>query len=96
LTSFVTWCAQIDAGKVLVSSRAEVGYLEQTAVSGSTRSVWDEARSRMTAILSAEAAMESAAHEMARGTCYSCCCCGHSGCICNCNPVDSSILDPGS
>lgn len=35
-------------GKLLVAPKVEMGYLEQTAVSGSTRSVWDEARSQMT------------------------------------------------
>jgi hypothetical protein len=34
-------------GKLVVAPKVELGYLEQTAVSGSTRSVWDEARSQM-------------------------------------------------
>eukprot|EP00798_Chlamydomonas_sp_ICE-L_P029123 gene29123-32341_t len=47
--------------KCLIGSRqVEVGYLEQTAVSGSTLTVWEEARSRMTNLLEAEALMDAA------------------------------------
>lgn len=38
----------------------QVGYLEQTAVSGSDRPVWEEVRSRMTQLVAAEAALEAA------------------------------------
>ena len=47
--------------------KVELGYLEQTAVSGSDRTVWQEVRSRMTQINLAEAAIESAAAAMTAG-----------------------------
>jgi ATP-binding cassette subfamily F protein 3 len=50
-----------------VAPKVELGYLEQTAVSGSTRSVWDEARSQMTSILRAEQDMQVWAEAMADG-----------------------------
>ena len=50
----------VDAGDLLVAHRADVGYLEQTAVSGSTRTVDEEARSRMTHIRDAERALADA------------------------------------
>ena len=50
----------VDAGDLLVAHRADVGYLEQTAVSGSTRTVAEEARSRMTHIRDAERALADA------------------------------------
>lgn len=58
---------QQDAGSLLVGHKVELGYLEQTAVSGSDRTVWQEARSRMTQINAAEAAIESAAEAMTQG-----------------------------
>lgn len=57
----------MDAGRIFVAPKVEVGYLEQTAVSGSERTVWEEARSRMTALIAAEMAMEFAAAEAERG-----------------------------
>lgn len=48
------------AGRLIVGHKVEVGYLEQTAVSGSENSVWQEARSRMTDLVAAEEAMEAA------------------------------------
>ncbi len=59
--------SQVDAGKMTVAHKIELGYLEQTAVSGSDRSVWDEARSRMTDLLEAEALLEEAGRAMERG-----------------------------
>ena len=50
----------VDAGDLLVAFKADVGYLEQTAVSGSTLTVREEARSRMTHVRDAEAAMKAA------------------------------------
>jgi hypothetical protein len=47
-------------GRLIIGHKVEVGYLEQTAVSGSERSVWQEARSRMTDLIAAEEAMEAA------------------------------------
>ncbi|MEW5302176.1 MAG: hypothetical protein WDW36_004981 [Sanguina aurantia] len=58
---------KVDAGRIFVAPKVEVGYLEQTAVSGSERTVWEEARSRMTALIAAEMAMEFAAAEAERG-----------------------------
>jgi ATP-binding cassette subfamily F protein 3 len=42
--------ATLDHGRVVVRGDVVLGYLPQTAVSGSTRSVWDEARSRMASL----------------------------------------------
>lgn len=58
---------QADAGRIAMSHAMEVGYLEQTAVSGSTRTVAEEARSRMTDLIAAEAALERAAQLAAEG-----------------------------
>uniref|UniRef100_A0A7S0KWV2 ABC transporter domain-containing protein n=1 Tax=Micromonas pusilla TaxID=38833 RepID=A0A7S0KWV2_MICPS len=49
-----------DAGELRVAQRADVGYLEQTAVSGSQKTVYEEARSQMTRINAAKAALEAA------------------------------------
>jgi ATPase subunit of ABC transporter with duplicated ATPase domains len=57
----------VDAGRLLVSPGASLGYLAQTAVSGSTRSVYDEVRSGMTHLVAAEAALEAAALAAAAG-----------------------------
>ena len=57
----------VQAGRVAVAPHVPVGFLEQTAVSGSTRSVWDEARSQMTAIAAAEAALAAAAAGLEAG-----------------------------
>ena len=58
---------QVNGGRLLVGSAVEVGYLEQTAVSGSGRTVWAEVRSRMTRLVAAEAALEAAGHAAAGG-----------------------------
>jgi macrolide transport system ATP-binding/permease protein len=50
----------IDTGTLLVSNNVAVGYLAQTAVSGSTKTVYEEAKGAMTALAAAEAAMEAA------------------------------------
>jgi ATPase subunit of ABC transporter with duplicated ATPase domains len=42
---------QVDAGQIRVAPKVEVGYLAQTAVSGSQRTVWEEARSQMTRLI---------------------------------------------
>jgi len=57
----------IDAGELRVAFRADVGYLEQTAVSGSRMTVAEEARSRMTHVREAEAALGAAEAAMERG-----------------------------
>ena len=53
----------MDGGRVSIAHGAAVGYLEQTAVSGSSRTVAEEARSRMAATAAAArlAAAEAAA-----------------------------------
>jgi ATPase subunit of ABC transporter with duplicated ATPase domains len=53
----------VDGGRVSIAHGAAVGYLEQTAVSGSSRTVAEEARSRMAATAAAArlAAAEAAA-----------------------------------
>jgi hypothetical protein len=58
---------EVNAGSLMIKEGVPVGYLEQTAVSGSTRSVWDEAKSAMASTLAearvahAQAAVEGAA-----------------------------------
>ncbi len=52
-----------------VASKVEVGYLEQTAVSGSQRTVWQEARSQMTALIRAEQDMQDAMAALEAGAC---------------------------
>ena len=42
---------EVNAGSLMIKEGVPVGYLEQTAVSGSTRSVWDEAKSAMASTL---------------------------------------------
>lgn len=54
-----------DSGRVMLAHGMEVGYLEQTSVSGSDKTVIDEARSRMTALIAAEKALEVAAQAAA-------------------------------
>jgi ABC-type nitrate/sulfonate/bicarbonate transport system ATPase subunit len=55
---------QPDGGNVLVNQNAAVGYLEQTAVSGSTRTVLEEAKSRMAATAAAAALAQAEAAAM--------------------------------
>ena len=49
-----------DGGKIMVGTTQQVGYLQQTAVSGSDRTIFEEAASAMTAIATAQAALEKA------------------------------------
>jgi len=49
-----------DAGSVMIAPKVEMGYLAQTAVSGSERTVWEEARSHMHALVAAERDMADA------------------------------------
>ncbi len=58
---------QVDSGRLTIANKVEMGYLEQTAVSGSTNTVWEEARSRMTDLLEAEAMLEAASMAMEQG-----------------------------
>ena len=58
---------KIDNGRLVVGRSVEMGYLEQTAVSGSDRTVWEEARSRMTELIEAEAAIDAASQAATAG-----------------------------
>ncbi|EFJ53175.1 hypothetical protein VOLCADRAFT_102793 [Volvox carteri f. nagariensis] len=57
----------VDAGMARISHTVQVGYLEQTAVGGSRRTVWQEARSRMSGLVAAERDMQRAERELAAG-----------------------------
>lgn len=48
----------MDSGKALVHSNVRVGYMRQTAVSGSTQTVYEEAKSEMTALVDAQALLD--------------------------------------
>eukprot|EP00878_Enallax_costatus_P024231 GHUV01025841.1.p1 GENE.GHUV01025841.1~~GHUV01025841.1.p1 ORF type:complete len:301 (-),score=51.19 GHUV01025841.1:467-1288(-) len=50
----------VDSGTVLVAPGISVGYLAQTAVSGSTKTVYQEARGAMSQLATAEAALTAA------------------------------------
>ncbi len=58
LLGAITGTVRIDGGEALVASNVRVGYLRQTAVSGSTRTVREEAASEMEEINSARARMD--------------------------------------
>mmetsp|Transcript_10895 Transcript_10895/g.16058 ORF Transcript_10895/g.16058 Transcript_10895/m.16058 type:complete len:754 (+) Transcript_10895:107-2368(+) len=57
----------LDGGKALVAPKVRVGWLQQTAVAGSTRSVREEAASQMTLIQNARRKMEDAEKAIADG-----------------------------
>lgn len=57
----------MDGGRIVFAPTVSVGYLEQVGVAGSFRSVWDEAKSRMTHILDAEAAIDAAVRGVEAG-----------------------------
>lgn len=67
MTIHTSGALQVDNGKLAIGSQVELGYLEQTAVSGSDRTVWEEARSRMTALIEAEADIEAASKAASSG-----------------------------
>eukprot|EP00986_Skeletonema_menzelii_P002657 scaffold743_cov145-Skeletonema_menzelii.AAC.6 len=50
LLGAITGTVRMDSGKALVHSNVRVGYMRQTAVSGSTKTVYEEAKSEMTAL----------------------------------------------
>jgi len=55
-------------GKVTIGTKQKVGYLQQTAVAGSTKTVFDEAASAMTEVTAAKAALERAEERVASST----------------------------
>jgi len=67
LLSAVAGRRPLDGGKALVKPETTVGYLVQTAVSGSDRSAWDEAASGMERITAAELELAEAERVVASG-----------------------------
>ena len=61
-TLLKTLVGEVDCadGKVIVSNTAQVGYLQQTAVAGSNRTIYQEAASAMKSVEEARAALEKA------------------------------------
>lgn len=57
---------QVDAGRLVVSPKAEVGYLAQ-ALQHATQTVYEEVRSAMTHLSKIEARMQEAEHAMLEG-----------------------------
>lgn len=49
------------SGRIVISTTAELAYLQQTAIAGSTRTVYQEAAAGMVALAEAEARMQAAA-----------------------------------
>lgn len=58
LLGAITGTVRMDTGKALVGPKVRVGYLKQSAVSGSVRTVAEEARSEMTAVENARERLE--------------------------------------
>jgi len=67
LLGAITGTVRIDDGEALVASKIKVGYLKQTAVSGSTKTVKDEAASEMAEINSAKEWMNRLEQRIAEG-----------------------------
>jgi len=60
LLGAITGTVRMDSGKALVHSNVRVGYMRQTAVSGSTKTVYEEAKSEMTALENAREVLDRA------------------------------------
>ncbi|CAM6113173.1 unnamed protein product [Calypogeia fissa] len=60
----VVGVSEMQSGSITVAPGTELAYLEQTAVSGSTRTVWEEAGSRMLALKAAMRELEAAEKEV--------------------------------
>ena len=60
LLGAITGTVRMDEGQALVHSNVRVGYLRQSAVSGSTKTVAEEARSEMTLVEEARERLEAA------------------------------------
>jgi ATP-binding cassette subfamily F protein 3 len=67
LLGAITGTVRMDTGKALVAPRVRVGYLKQSAVSGSTRTVAEEARSEMTAVENARMRLELTTEAVEKG-----------------------------
>lgn len=67
LLGAITGSVRIDDGEALVASKVKVGYLKQTAVSGSKKTVKDEAASEMEEINSAKEWMDRLELQIAEG-----------------------------
>lgn len=67
LLGAITGTVRMDSGQALVHSNVRVGYLRQSAVSGSTNTVYDEARSEMTHIEEARDRLEVATKVVENG-----------------------------
>lgn len=67
LLSAIAGRRPLDGGKALVQPGTSVGYLVQTAVSGSQRSAWEEAASGMERVAAAERELEEAEQAMVSG-----------------------------
>jgi ATP-binding cassette subfamily F protein 3 len=59
LLGAITGTVRMDTGQALVHSNVRVGYLKQSAVSGSTKTVYEEAKSEMTMIEEARERLEA-------------------------------------
>eukprot|EP00587_Corethron_hystrix_P002067 CAMPEP_0113314504 /NCGR_PEP_ID=MMETSP0010_2-20120614/10535_1 /TAXON_ID=216773 ORGANISM="Corethron hystrix, Strain 308" /NCGR_SAMPLE_ID=MMETSP0010_2 /ASSEMBLY_ACC=CAM_ASM_000155 /LENGTH=627 /DNA_ID=CAMNT_0000170797 /DNA_START=59 /DNA_END=1942 /DNA_ORIENTATION=- /assembly_acc=CAM_ASM_000155 len=70
LLGAITGTVRMDTGKALVAPKVRVGYLKQSAVSGSTRTVAEEAKSEMTVVENARLRLD-AASKMVEGGDYS-------------------------
>ena len=60
LLGAMTGMVRMDSGKALVHSNVRLGYMRQTAVSGSTKTVYEEAKSEMTALEDAREVLDAA------------------------------------
>lgn len=67
LLGAITGTVRMDSGQALVHSNVRVGYLKQSAVSGSTRTVYEEAKSEMTLIENARKRLESISKKVEDG-----------------------------
>lgn len=67
LLGAITGTVRMDSGKALVHSNVRVGYMRQTAVSGSTKTVYEEAKSEMTALEDAREVLDVATKRVEDG-----------------------------
>uniref|UniRef100_A0A7S1UPJ2 ABC transporter domain-containing protein n=1 Tax=Grammatophora oceanica TaxID=210454 RepID=A0A7S1UPJ2_9STRA len=67
LLGAITGTVRMDEGKALVGSKVRVGYLKQSAVSGSTKTVAEESMSEMTAIENAKERLRIVSEKLEAG-----------------------------